>query len=102
MVKSFCYVSDRNLASDMNQGRFDLEQCGFLQNCAQEVEMCDYNISPECLLVMNCEVDWVKAGPVILFALVALYFLYKKITGAFSRRREEMTSMPHVTRFARR
>ena len=75
MVKSFCYVSDRNLASEMNQGRFDLEDCGMLQTCSQEVEQCDYNISPECLMVAYCEINWVMALPVILVGLLVLYFV---------------------------
>jgi len=99
MVKNFCFVSDRNLASEMNQGRFELEGCGFMQNCAQEVEQCDFNISPDCLVVMHCETDWMKAGPFLLCILVVLYFLYKKLTGAFSRRREEMVGKTKLLRY---
>ena len=71
-------------------GRFELEACGFFEECSHKVEKYDMTANtngPIISEVYYCALDWMKVGPLIAISIMILFFVFKKTRGIGAVRR---------------
>ena len=109
---SICDTTDERGAAQALGGKFLREDCGFFEQCAHRVEDYDFTQSANgnAVEIWYCQIDWTKAGPVLLVVLAVLFYAYKKInelrfggsgggyTSSWARKRP---SFSHGSRFRR-
>jgi hypothetical protein len=73
--------------------KYSVENCGYFTKCTREKEIFDATVPPgyERLSVIECELDWVKTGPIMLVFFLVVAFMFKKFQngGGFRRKKHD-------------
>lgn len=95
---TICSVSDVGAAAAQLGGKFELEKCGFFSKCTHAVEKFDVTTPAGGYVeILFCEIDWMKAGPLLVACLVFAWFVWRKMRALDFRRQhsEEPRPSPH-------
>ena len=99
---SICDTTNERGAAIALGGKFLREDCGVFEKCSHQVEDYDFTNSNgvNVVEIWYCQIDWTKAGPLVLGILLVCFFIYRKYkqmqsTGRFAgigRNRHSMRS----------